>query len=157
MEKRLIYMDNAATSFPKADGVAEASAYYLTQAGVNVARGGYSLAYEVGENVFQARKKTAEMFGVKDPHRVIFTAGATTAINMMIKGLLRAGDKVLVSSLEHNAVMRPLNQIKADFYRADFTFKPYESTKVAQIWEKLKIFQNIAESQQANLSRLGGF
>ena len=117
MEKRLIYMDNAATSFPKADGVAEASAYYLTQAGVNVARGGYSLAYEVGETVFQARKKTAEMFGVKDPHRVIFTAGATTAINMMIKGLLRAGDKVLVSSLEHNAVMRPLNQIKADFYR----------------------------------------
>lgn len=110
-------MDNAATSFPKADGVAEASTYYLTQAGVNVARGGYSLAYEVGETVFQARKKTAEMFGVKDPHRVIFTAGATTAINMMIKGLLRAGDKVLVSSLEHNAVMRPLNQIKADFYR----------------------------------------
>lgn len=110
-------MDNAATSFPKADGVAQASAYYLTQAGVNVARGGYSLAYEVGETVFQARKKTAEMFGVKDPHRVIFTAGATTAINMMIKGLLRAGDKVLVSSLEHNAVMRPLNQIKADFYR----------------------------------------
>ena len=49
------------------------------------------------------------------------------------------------------------SQVKADFYRADFTFKPYESTKVAQIWESLKEFQNISESQQANLSRLGGF
>lgn len=55
------------------------------------------------------------MTGVKDPRRVIFTAGATTSLNMLIKGLLRAGEKVLVSSLEHNAVMRPLRQTGADF------------------------------------------
>ena len=117
MEKRLIYMDNAATAFPKADGVAEACARYLTQAGVNVARGGYALAYEVGDIVLKAREKIADMTGVKDPRRVIFTAGATMSLNMLIKGLLRAGDKVLVSSLEHNAVMRPLRQIGSDFYR----------------------------------------
>lgn len=117
MEKRLIYMDNAATAFPKADGVAEACRRYLTREGVNIARGGYALAYEVGDIVLKTREKIADMTGVKDPRRVIFTAGATMSLNMLIKGLLQAGEKVLVSSLEHNAVMRPLHQTGADFYR----------------------------------------
>lgn len=117
MEKQLIYMDNAATAFPKASGVAEACARYLTQTGVNVARGGYALAYEVGDIVLKTREKIAALTGVKDPRRVIFTAGATTSLNMLVKGLLRSGDKVLVSSLEHNAVMRPLRRTGADFYR----------------------------------------
>lgn len=117
MGKRLIYMDNAATAFPKADGVAEACVRYLTQAGVNVARGGYALAYEVGDVVLKTREKIAAATGVKDPRRVIFTSGATMSLNMLVKGLLRTGDNVLVSSLEHNAVMRPLRQMGADFYR----------------------------------------
>ncbi len=110
--KRAVYFDNASTSFPKAPGVGTAMATYLETRGCNVGRGNYQWGYEVAEAVYQARKKLCELFGFSqgaDPTKnVVFTGSVTEALNLVITGLLKPGDHVLVSGLEHNAVMRPL-------------------------------------------------
>ena len=105
---RQIYLDNASTSFPKAPGVAAAMAEYIEQVGVNVSRGGYAPAYSAAERVLETRERLAAMFGVPKPQNVIFCAGVTMALNLVMLGLLKSGDHVLVSGMEHNAVMRPL-------------------------------------------------
>ena len=113
----MIYMDNAATSFPKAPGVGEAMQYYVNQVGVNINRSVYSPAQEAGLETLSLREKLSELLGHGDPNRVILTAGATAALNLGIKGYLKPGDHVLVSSMEHNAVMRPLVQMGISFDR----------------------------------------
>ena len=106
-----IYLDNAATSFPKAPGVAEAMTRYLCSVGGNPGRGGYSTATEAGQNALTLRERLCAMFGAPDVDACVFTPGATYGLNLVLKGLLRYGDHVLVSSVEHNAVMRPLNSL----------------------------------------------
>ena len=113
----MIYLDNAATSFPKAPGVGEAMQYYVNQIGVNINRSVYGPAQEAGLEALSLREKLSAFFGHGDPNRVILTAGATSALNLAIKGSVRPGDHVLVSSMEHNAVMRPLVQMGIDFDR----------------------------------------
>lgn len=113
----MIYMDNGATSFPKAPGVGEAMLYYVNQIGVNINRSVYSPAQEAGLETLSLREKLSDFLGHKDPNRVILTAGATAALNLGIKGFLKPGDHVLVSSMEHNAVMRPLVQMGIAFDR----------------------------------------
>lgn len=103
-----IYLDNASTSFPKAPGVGAAMAQYIEQVGVNVSRGGYARAYSAAERVLETREQMAALFGVPRPQNVVFCSGVTLALNMVMAGLLRSGDHVLVTSVEHNAVMRPL-------------------------------------------------
>ncbi len=103
-----IYMDNAATSFPKAEGVSDAMKRYLDTVGCNIGRGSYAKSTEAGMTVYEVREQLAKAFGCSDPRRVIFTAGATAALNRAICGTLQAGDRVLISSMEHNAVIRPL-------------------------------------------------
>ena len=110
---RQIYLDNAATTFPKPSCVAEAMAGYINRIGVNVGRGRYATAYAAEELVLDTRERLAALFHAPDPRGVIFTSGATESINVLLKGLLHPGDRVLVSSLEHNAVMRPLAQLAA--------------------------------------------
>ena len=106
-----IYLDNASTTFPKAPNVASAMADYLTNCGININRGSYSLAYDVEDRIYTTRQRLHTLFNGHDPSHVIFTQNVTMSLNMVIKGLLKAGDHVLVSSMEHNAVMRPLTQL----------------------------------------------
>lgn len=106
-----IYLDNASTSFPKAPTVATAMSNYITNRGININRGSYSLAYDVEDIIYTTRQRLHTLFNGHDPSHVIFTLNVTMSLNMVIKGLLKAGDHVLVSSMEHNAVMRPLTQL----------------------------------------------
>lgn len=108
----MIYLDNAASSFPKAPGVAEAMSAYLTGCACNINRGCYGKAYEVEEQVFDTRLRLCRLLDGPDPRSVIFTKNVTESLNVLLKGLLRPGDHVLVSSMEHNAVMRPLRQLE---------------------------------------------
>ena len=111
-----IYLDQASTSFPKAPGTAEAVYRYMTDCGCNVSRGGYAGAYSAEELVYDTRVLICRMFGGSggtiQPQNVLFTKNVTESLNILIKGLLRPGDHVLVSSMEHNAVMRPLVQME---------------------------------------------
>ena len=106
-----IYLDNASTSFPKAPTVATAMSDYITNRGININRGSYALAYDVEDIIYTTRQRLHPLFNGHDPAHVIFTQNVTMSLNMVIKGLLKAGDHVLVSSMEHNAVMRPLTQL----------------------------------------------
>ena len=106
-----IYLDNASTSFPKAPTVATAMSDYITNRGININRGSYSLAYDVEDIIYTTRQRLNTLFNGHDPSHVIFTQNVTMSLNMVIKGLLKSGDHVLVSSMEHNAVMRPLTQL----------------------------------------------
>ena len=106
-----IYLDNASTTFPKAPNVSSAMADYITNCGININRGSYSLAYDVEDIIYTTRQRLHTLFNGHDPSHVIFTQNVTMSLNMVIKGLLKAGDHVLVSSMEHNAVMRPLTQL----------------------------------------------
>lgn len=110
-------MDNAATSLPKAPQVGEQMKYYIEQIGVNINRSVYAPAAEAGLVTLELREKLSEFFHHDDPDRVIFTGGNTAALNLAIKGFLHEGDHVLVSSMEHNAVMRPLVQLGVEFDR----------------------------------------
>lgn len=109
-----IYFDQASTSFPKAPEVAKAMYAYLTSLGTNVNRGCYEDAYAAEETVFNTRKLLAQLFHFPLTKNVILTGNITQSLNMLLKGLLRPGDHVLVSSMEHNAVMRPLVQLSRD-------------------------------------------
>lgn len=111
MEK--IYFDNGSTSWPKAPGVAEAMANLLTTGAFNINRGNYEGAYEVESIVLETREMLSKLFCVQDSRQVIFTPGITHSLNYFIKGFLKTGDHVIVSGLEHNAVMRPLRQMEA--------------------------------------------
>lgn len=106
-----IYLDNASTTFPKAPNVANAMANYITNYGININRGSYALAYDVEDIIYTTRQRLNTLFNGHDPSHVIFTQNVTMSLNMVIKGLLKAGDHVLVSAMEHNAVMRPLTQL----------------------------------------------
>ncbi len=106
-----IYLDQASTSFPKAPGVAQAMMDYLTMNGVNVNRGCYSSAYSAEEIVYETRQLLAELFHFSKCKNVIFTPNVTTSLNFILKGFLKPGDHILVSAMEHNAVMRPVVQL----------------------------------------------
>lgn len=106
-----IYLDQASTSFPKAPGVAQAMMNYLTMNGVNVNRGCYSSAYSAEEIVYETRQLLAELFHFSKCKNVIFTPNVTTSLNFILKGFFKPGDHILVSAMEHNAVMRPVVQL----------------------------------------------
>ena len=103
-----IYLDNASTTFPKPREVADAVYQYMTGVGSNIGRGGYASAYAAEEAVFNMRQLLCDFFGGEDAKNVVFTKNVTEALNVIIRGLLEKGDHVLVSAMEHNAVMRPL-------------------------------------------------
>ncbi len=106
-----IYLDQAATSRPKAAGVGEALRFYIDAVCANVNRSTYAPATDAAIRVLETREKLCSLFGFADSTHVIFTPGQTVSLNMVIKGLLRPGDHALVSVLEHNGVMRPLTQL----------------------------------------------
>ena len=108
----MIYLDNAATSFPKPPAVMQAMANFLEHAGGNPGRSGHRLSVEAGRIVYDAREAIADLFHAPDPLRIIFTLNATHALNIVLRGLLHPGDRVVTTSMEHNAVMRPLRALE---------------------------------------------
>jgi selenocysteine lyase/cysteine desulfurase len=106
-----IYLDNAATTYPKPECVYRGIDHTLRHLGVSPGRGSYRLSLEAGRLVLGVRETVAEFFGIADASRVVFTANATEAINIALFGLLRPGDRVVTSTMEHNAVSRPLHAL----------------------------------------------
>lgn len=113
MVTRRTYLDNASTTFPKPPCVPEAVCRYMTEMGTNVGRGEYASAFDTEDLVFDTRAALCALLGGTDPSDVVFTRNVTEALNLVLKGFLHPGDHVIVSSMEHNAVMRPLAQLAA--------------------------------------------
>ena len=107
----MIYLDNSATSFPKPQTVNAACARAV-RLYANPGRGGHSLSIGASGEIYSARKVVSEFFNAEGAERVIFTLNCTSAVNTVIKGILKSGDHVAVSELEHNSVMRPLERLK---------------------------------------------
>ena len=106
-----IYLDNAATTFPKPEAVYRAVDDTLRRLGVNPGRGSYQLVLEAGRLVYGVRETVADFFNLSDPTGVVFTANATEAINLALFGLLQSGDTVVTTTMEHNALSRPLHAL----------------------------------------------
>lgn len=107
----IIYLDQGATSRPKANGVGDAMRFFIEEVCANVNRSTYAPATDAALHVLETRERLCSLFGSDDPTHVIFTPGQTVSLNMVLKGFLHAGDHALVSPLEHNGVMRPLTQL----------------------------------------------
>ena len=108
-----IYLDNAATSFPKPEGVSRAMTHYLEHVGATINRSVYGAAQEAGLVTLRLRERLKRLFHFPAPvTHVILTPGATWGLNMVLRGFLKPGDHCIVSSMEHNAVMRPLLQLR---------------------------------------------
>lgn len=110
----MIYLDNAATSYPKPKEMLEQMTYFITNVGSNVNRGIYGNAYEAESVVLETRQKLCKLFDFPYEDHVVFTQSITYAFNMIIYGLFQKGDHVLISGMEHNAVVRPLYQKKKE-------------------------------------------
>ena len=110
----MLYLDNAATSFPKPEVVYRELQDYLRREGANPGRGGHQWAVRVEKTLDDTRSLLARFFGMDDYRRVIFTLNGTDSLNMAIKGVVRPGDHVVTSLLEHNSVSRPLKQLESD-------------------------------------------
>ncbi len=109
-----IYFDNAATSWPKPGAMMNAMVAFNESVGANPGRSGHRLSVEAGRIVFDARERVASLLGAKDPFTLVFSRNATEAINIAVRGLLRPGDHVITSGMEHNSVMRPLREAERE-------------------------------------------
>ena len=110
----MIYLDNAATTFPKPPRVVEAVTRCLAECGGNPGRGTHGAALAAAGQIYSCREALSAFLGLGAPERVLFTLNTTHALNLAMKGLLRQGDHVLISELEHNAVLRPLQRLRED-------------------------------------------
>ena len=110
----MIYLDNAATSFPKPRAVGEEMKRCIDLYGGNPGRGAHSLAMAAAKKVFECREFAARFLGVGETERIFFTPNATYGINVVLKGLLHKGDHVIISDLEHNAVWRPIHKLATE-------------------------------------------
>ena len=108
----MMYFDHAATLFPKSLAVRQSTEQALRLYAANPGRSGYAMALSTAEQVYACRERAAVLFGVKDPRRVVFMPNCTQAINTAVKSVLKAGGRVTVSDLEHNAVWRSVNALR---------------------------------------------
>ncbi|GAG05262.1 unnamed protein product, partial [marine sediment metagenome] len=108
----MIYLDNAATSWPKPEAVYQAMDSFMRNIGASPGRSGHRPAIEAGRIIYETREGIAQLLGVDDPMRIIFTSNATEALNLVIRGILHPGDHAITSSMEHNSVMRPLRAME---------------------------------------------
>ena len=131
------YFDNAATTWPKPVPVYEFMDSFFRSHGVNPGRSGHTLAVEAEQMIFSTRKMLAEFFGFSgDPNRVVFTQNATDSLNMALSGLLQAGDHVIISQVDHNAVLRPVNHLRRDMNVDVSVMEPDEYGLIApQVFE----------------------
>ncbi len=107
----MIYLDNAATTFPKPESMLRGMVELYAELGMSPGRGNHDLATRAGDHVEGVRAKVAAFFGAPDPDRVIFGGNATDALNTAILGLVRSGDHVVTTRLDHNSVLRPLHHL----------------------------------------------
>lgn len=112
----MIYLDNAATTYPKPPDVHRAMAEALIHYGANPGRGGYQMAMTTAERVYACREALASLFSLEDPSGVVFTPNCTVALNLVIKGLLSHGGHAVITDLEHNSVIRPLEALDGVTY-----------------------------------------
>jgi cysteine desulfurase family protein len=112
-----VYLDNAATTYPKPSSVYRAVRHAMEEIGATPGRGAHRRAREASAVVSSARRKAAALLGIPDPDRVIFTKNATEGINLVVKGWLRPMDHVVLSSVEHNAVVRPMERLSREGVR----------------------------------------
>jgi cysteine desulfurase/selenocysteine lyase len=110
--KKLIYLDNAATSFPKPPGVSRAMMHFMEAVGANPGRSGHPLSVEASRIVQKTRESLAELFHIQDPARIVFTLNVTESLNMVFSGFLKPGDHVITTAMEHNSVARPLKYLE---------------------------------------------
>ena len=110
--KKFIYLDNAATSFPKPPQVMESVLHYMEKVGANPGRSGHQLSIEASGIVQHTRESLATLFNITDPKRIVFTMNATESLNTVLYGFLNHGDNVIISSMEHNSVVRPLKHLE---------------------------------------------
>jgi cysteine desulfurase family protein len=110
----MVYLDNAATSYPKPEAVLRGMEAFVRASGANPGRSGHRRALQAEAMVEDTRRLVARLFGCPRPERIVFALNATDALNMAIKGVLRKGDHVITSVLEHNSVSRPLNRLEWD-------------------------------------------
>ena len=108
----MIYLDNAATSYPKPRGMVAAMEECILKYCGNPGRSGHSMSMKTGEEVYHARRKIAGLFGIRQPERLVFTKNTTEALNMGLKGVLQSGDNVITTTMEHNSVLRPLKALE---------------------------------------------
>ena len=113
--KSIIYLDNAATSWPKPPGVVEAIERNVRENAANPGRGSHEMAVKASRVLFDARKRLARLFGIGNPNDIAFALNTTHALNLAIQGLLKPGDHVIATSLEHNSVRRPIEAMKRRF------------------------------------------
>jgi cysteine desulfurase/selenocysteine lyase len=111
---KFIYLDNAATTYPKPKEVMQQALDFFLAYGVNPGRSGYDLCVYAGEMVHNTRKEMAEFFGGSNPDYLIFAYNASDALNIIIQGILREGDHAISTTIEHNSVIRPLNHLRAE-------------------------------------------
>ena len=112
LREHLIYLDNAATSWPKPIAVSQAMVHFMTEMGANPGRSAHRMAVEAARIVFETREIVAQFFNAPDALRVVFGANVTEALNLAICGYLRPGDHVITTSMEHNSMMRPLRALE---------------------------------------------
>ncbi|MFZ5879109.1 MAG: aminotransferase class V-fold PLP-dependent enzyme [Chloroflexota bacterium] len=130
----MIYLDNAATTYPKPPAVLAAMNDFLERAGGNPGRSGHRLSIEAGRIVYDTRESLAEFFGIRDPLRVIFALNATHGLNLALQGLLKPGDRVVTGGMEHNAVMRPLRDLEKRGIQVDVVAANADGTHSAPVW-----------------------
>ena len=109
----MIYMDNGATSWPKPPEMLDAMTEAISSYCANPGRAGHAAAARTAREIYRTRTAAASLFNIEDPARIIFTRNCTEAINLALKGILRKGDHVITSSMEHNSVLRPLKQLES--------------------------------------------
>ncbi len=110
----MIYLDNAATTWPKPEKVYLKMDSFFREYGANPGRAGHKMAAQAGREIYEVREKIAEFFGAEDSSEIIFTSNATHALNLGILGIIKQGDHVISSTLEHNSVSRPLKELERD-------------------------------------------
>ena len=130
-EQPSIYLDNAATSFPKPDSVYAAMDDYNRNMGAPVGRGAYRKSIELQSSIDQCRKHTAKLLGAARPEEIAFTFNGTDSLNTIIHGVLKPGDHVITSDVEHNSVLRPLQTLK-NRWGLEITIIPADQTGLVE-------------------------
>ena len=147
----MIYLDNAATSFPKPRRVWEEQERCMRSYCGNAGRGSHRLAMRAAEKIYECREQISQLMGCSHPENVIFTMNTTAAINTVVKGLLRRGDHVLISDLEHNAVWRPICKLARE---GKITYGIFPSYAVSADRSSKRICQGIEEMIRPNTRML---
>lgn len=108
----MYYFDNSATSFPKPKMVLDKMMEVMTEYGANPGRSGHKLALEASRGIYETRERLSKFINAKDSMEIVLTRNATSSLNLAIKGLLKAGDHVVTTTMEHNSVLRPIMKLK---------------------------------------------